>query len=324
MGLGSKIICKADIFLQSENLSETFLMKKYTSWFVQQPYLLLTLTAIIWSTNTIAGKMAVGHISPALLTSMRWSIAVILILPFALPHLKRQWPQIRPHLPFLFILGSVGFTVFNNIMYLALGYTSAINVGILQGSMPLVVFLLNFAIFHIRATWMQIAGFSFTLIGIIITITAGHPLRLLDLSINFGDLIMLVATLAYAGYSVGLRKKPDIHWLSFMAILACSAFLSSLLFTAFEFFRGAIILPDKRALGLGLYIAIFPSLFAQLLWIRGLELIGSNRGGIFINFVPVFSSIFAIVLLSERFHIYHGLSLALVVGGIALAQYKRG
>ena len=198
-------------------------MQKHTNWFVGQPYLLLTLTAMIWSCNAIAGKMAVGHISPALLTTMRWLIALIILLPFALPHLKRQLPELRPHLPFLFLLGGVGFALFNNIMYLALNYTSAINVGIVQGAMPLVVFLLNFALFRIKTNGMQMIGFSLTLIGVILTITRGDPLSLFTQSINFGDLIMLIAIFAYGGYSVGLRNKPQMHWLSFITILTFSA-----------------------------------------------------------------------------------------------------
>ena len=227
-----------------------------------------------------------------------------------------------PHLPFLFILGSTGFALFNNIMYLALNYTSAINVGIEQASMPLVVFLLNFALFRITTSWLQIFGFTLTLIGVVITITNGNPLSIFSQKINFGDLIMLVAILAYGGYSVALRNKPDIHWLSFIAILGFSAFITSLAFSAIELFQGKIILPDMRAMAIVAYIAIFPSIVSQLFWIRGLELIGSNRGGIFINFVPVFSSIFAIIILGENFHFFHAVSLILVVGGIALTQRK--
>jgi drug/metabolite transporter (DMT)-like permease len=295
-------------------------MKKFTDWFVRQPYLLLTLTAMFWSGNAIAGKFAVGHVSPALLTSMRWLFSVAIVLPFALPHLKKELPGLRPHLPFLFFLGSVGFAVFNNVMYLALHYTSAINVGILQGAMPLVVFVLNFALYRITTNSLKFVGFALTLMGIIITITNGNPLSIFKQSTNFGDLIMLVAIFSYGVYSVALRNKPKIHWLSFITILGCSAFITSLFFSLFEWHQGDIILPDTQAFVIIMFIVIFPSIIGQLFWIRGLELIGSNRGGIFINFVPIFSSIFAIILLGERFQFYHGLSLALVVGGVALAQ----
>ncbi|MCP4183872.1 MAG: DMT family transporter [Hyphomicrobiales bacterium] len=297
-------------------------MKKLVFWFVRQPYLLLTLAAMIWGSNAIAGKLAVGHISPALLVSMRWIFAAMVVLPLAWPHLKRDWPTIKPRLPFLFVLGTMGFTLFNNIMYLALYYTSAINVGIEQASMPLMIFLLNFILFRIKTNYLQITGFTLTLVGVVIAVTNGDPLGIFSQSTNFGDLIMLVAVACYAGYSVALKNKPDIHWLSLVSVLGVSALITSFLFTGLEFYRDELVLPNWYAAGIVIYIAIFPSLIAQISWIRGLEMVGSNRGSLFINFVPVFSSAFAIILLGEQFHLYHALALCLVVGGVALAEYK--
>ncbi len=296
-------------------------MQKLIFWFVRQPYLLLTLAAMIWGSNAIAGKLAVGQISPALLVSMRWIFAAMVILPLAWPHLKRDWPTIKQHLPFLFVLGTMGFTLFNNIMYLALYHTSAINVGIEQASMPLMIFLLNFILFRIKTNYLQLTGFTLTLVGVVIAITNGDPLGIFSRSTNFGDLIMLVAVACYAGYSVALKNKPDIHWLSLVSVLGVSALITSFLFTGFEFYRGDLVLPNWYATGIVIYIAIFPSLIAQISWIRGLEMVGSNRGSLFINFVPVFSSAFAIILLREQFHLFHALALCLVVGGVWLAQH---
>lgn len=298
-------------------------MTKAINWFVNQPYLLLTLCAMMWGGNAVAGKLAVGHISPALLTSLRWFFTMMVIMPFAYPHLKRELPGLRPHLPFLFLLGTAGFTIFNNVMYLALNYTSAINVGIEQAAMPLVVFILNFLLFRIKTTSLQIIGFTLTLIGVIIIVTNGNPMGIFNQTMNFGDLIMMLAVLAYGGYSVGLRQKPQMHWLSFIAILGTSALISSLFFTAYEWYSNNVIWPDYRATQLIVYIVIFPSILAQTLWIRGLELIGSSKGGVFINLVPIFGASFAILFLGESFHLYHGVALTMVVGGVALAQAKR-
>jgi len=297
-------------------------MKKLIFWFVCQPYLLLTIAAMLWGSNTIAGKLAVGEISPALLVSMRWVFVAMLVLPIAWPYLKKDWPTIKSHLPFLFLLGTMGFTFFNNIMYLALHYTSAINIGIEQASMPLMIFVLNFILFRIKSNALQLIGFTLTLIGVVTAITNGDPLGIFRQSTNFGDLIMLIAVACYAGYSVALKNKPDIHWLSFMSVLGVSALISSTLFTGYEAYRGDLVLPNWYACGVVVYIAIFPSLIAQIAWIRGLELVGSNGASLFINFVPVFSSAFAIILLGEQFHLYHAIALVLVVGGVALAQYK--
>lgn len=275
---------------------------------------------MMWAGNAIAGKIAVGHISPYLLTSLRWFLAMLIILPFALHHLKRDLPNLKPHLLKLFAMGAVGFTVFNNLMYLSLNFTSAVNVGILQASMPLFVFLLNFLIFGQRANWAQLAGFSITIIGVAIVTGKGSPLSLFADGLNWGDLLMLFAIAIYGAYTVALAKKPSMHWMSFISILGMSALIASLPFVFWEFHSGKLIWPNETGLTVALYTAIFPSICAQVLWMIAVGRIGSNKGGLFINLVPIFSAVFAILLLGEEFHFYHLVSLILVIGGVALAQ----
>ncbi len=146
-------------------------------WLFNQPYVLLVLTALFWGGNAVAGKLAVGHVSPFLLTTLRWILAMAVIYPFALPHIRRDWPVIRKRLVFLSALGAIGFTVFNNLMYTALTFTSALNVAIIQASMPLSVFIFNFLLFGLRATFLQLAGFSLTLVGVLIIAATGRPSR---------------------------------------------------------------------------------------------------------------------------------------------------
>jgi len=289
-------------------------------WLFSQPYLLLVLTALFWGGNAIAGKLAVGHISPFILTSSRWLLAMAIVYPFAIPHLKKDWQKIKPHFWFLVFLGTIGFTIFNNLMYSALVHTSAINVAIVQASMPLSVFALNFLLYKLRATNLQMMGFSLTLIGVIIVASRGDLQSLLQLDFNFGDLLMLIAILTYGVYSVLLKNKPDIHWLSFITILGTSALITSLLFSFWEVQNGSAIFPDIQGWMVIVYTAIFPSILSQVFWMRGLELIGSNRGGVFINIVPIFGSGLAILLLGEQFHLYHAIALVLVIGGVWLAQ----
>ena len=289
-------------------------------WLYGQPYVLLVFTAIFWGGNAIAGKLAVGHISPFTLTCIRWLVAMLIIYPFAIPHLKRDWPQIKAHFVFLFFLGAVGFTLFNNLMYSALVHTSAINVAIVQASMPLTVFALNFILFQLRATALQITGFTLTLIGVMFVAARGNLEILFELDFNIGDLLMLIAIMTYGFYSVLLKNKPNIHWLSFIAVLGTSALAASLVFLAWEIRSETVIWPDMQGWLVVLYTAIFPSILSQVFWMRGLELVGSNQGGVFINLVPVFGSGLAILILGEQFHPYHAIALVLVIGGVWLAQ----
>ncbi|MDP3899078.1 MAG: DMT family transporter [Mesorhizobium sp.] len=283
-------------------------------------YILLLLTTLFWGGNAIAGKLAVGHISPLLLTSARWAFAVAILGAFGWPQLRRDWSVVRRNLPLLILLGALGFTAFNIALYSALNYTSAINVSIEQAGMPMVIFLANFLIFRLRVTWMQIAGFVLSIAGIAIVASHGDPRRLLALDLNFGDALMLVAILVYSAYTVSLRVKPDIHWQSLMIVMCAAALVTSIPFTIAEFHYGAGIWPDARGWAIVAYTVLFPSILAQVFYIRGVEMIGANRAGLFINLVPIFGTLLSIIILGEAFEAYHAVAIVLVMGGIALAE----
>ena len=287
------------------------------------PYLLLTLTTLIWGGNTIAGKLAVGHVSPFSLTFLRWCVALAILLPFSIPYLRKDWDVIKSNLLFIMALGFVGFACFNNMMYLSLNYTTAINAAIIQASMPLIVFFLNFMIFRINVAGFQLIGFLISLAGVLAVITRGDFSAITNGTFNIGDLIMLLAISLYGAYSVMLKEKPQIHLMSLMSVLAFSALLGCIPFTLYEVFTQTLLWPDAQGWGVVIFAAIFPSLISQFSWVMGIEKIGSNRGGLFINLVPVFGAFLAIILLNERFQVFHAIGLVLVLGGIALAQRKQ-
>ena len=287
---------------------------------LRNPYLLLTATALMWGGNAVAGKLAVDHVSPFLLTFLRWVFACLIILPFAVPHLRKDWPLIKQNLLYLFLLGASGFAIFNNLMYLALNHTSAINVAIEQASMPLIVFVLNYILYKTHVTAFQILGFLITLVGVAITATRGNLFDLAGQSLNFGDVTMLFAIMVYGSYSVFLRRKPEIHLWSFICVLGLSALCTTIPFLIYEIANNQLLMPDLQGWGVVLYAAMFPSIVSQLFWVIGLSIIGSNRGGLFINLVPIFGAILAVIILGEKFQTYHAVGMVLVLGGIALAQ----
>ncbi|MCY0148199.1 DMT family transporter [Hoeflea sp. G2-23] len=286
-------------------------------------YLLLTITALTWGGNAVAGKLAVGHISPMLLTSFRWGIALTIVLTFALPQVRRDMRVIRAHLPLLASYGIFGFAFFNVLMYTALTHTTAINVAIEQAGMPMLIFLANFFLFRIKVSFGQFAGFMLTLAGVVITASSGSLERLIGLELNRGDAMMLVAVMLYGSYTVALRYKPAIHWQSLITVMAAAAFLTSLPFAAWEATQDTFIWPDTRGFMLAVYTAVFPSLISQVLFVRGNEIIGSNRAGIFINLVPIFGTLLSVLILGEVLHVYHVIALTLVLGGIWLAEHYK-
>jgi drug/metabolite transporter (DMT)-like permease len=263
-------------------------------------YTLLVFTTLFWACNTIAGKIAVGHVSPMALNALRWAVALALVTALGWRHLARDWPLIRARLPWLVALGTAGFTLFNAALYQALVYTSSVNAAIEQAAIPLVIFVANFIVYRIAATWAQIAGFVMSVAG-----------------------IMLVAILVYGGYTVALRSKPAIHWMSMMIVLCATATVTSLPLMAAEAAWDTLILPDATGWALIVFTALFPSALAQAFYIRGVEMIGANRAGLFINLVPIFATALAVLLLGEAFRAHHALALGLVFGGIWLAERGR-
>ncbi|MGI3128270.1 DMT family transporter [Nitratireductor sp. PBL-C9] len=288
----------------------------------RQAYIFLCLTTLFWGGNAVASRLAVGHVSPMMLTTLRWILSSSLLVFFAWPHLKRDWPAIRAKLPLLAFLGMMGFTGFNALFYSSAQFTSAINIAIEQGAIPMVIFVVNFLLFRLRVTSLQVAGFMLSLVGVAIVASHGEFARLLDLDVNFGDALMLVAVLLYAAYTVGLRLKPDIHWLSLMFVLSLFALLASFPLVAWEAATDRLIVPDAQGWMVVGYVVVFPSLLAQSLYIRGNELIGGNRAGLFINLVPIFGTLLSIVILGEDFFAYHAVALTLVLGGIWLAEHS--
>ena len=287
----------------------------------QNAYLLLLVTMVFWAGNAVAGRFAVGEVSPLVLTWMRWTLGAIVLLGLARHHLRKDWPLLRQHWRYIVVMGMTGFAGFNALLYTALVHTTALNATIVQAGMPMIIFLLNYLIYRTAVHGLQIVGYSVTLIGVLLAASQGQIGQLVGLDINRGDLIMLLAVLVYSSYSVGLRAKPELHWLSFLTVLFVAAALISIPLVLYEATTAAFIWPTSMTgIGVVLYTAIFPSIIGQALFIRAIELIGGNAAGLFVNLVPIFGAILAVLLLGEVFNAHHAIALTLVLGGIMVAQ----
>ena len=283
-------------------------------------YLLLTFTTLCWGANAVFGKLAVGEISPMALVTARWLGASLLLALFAHNHLRRDWRVLRPHLLFVSAMGVLGFTAFNALFYVAAHYTTAVNIGIIQGSMPVFVLIGAFAAYRTRVTMLQAAGVILTMFGVVIVGSGGDLMRLAALAVNPGDVLMVAACALYAGYTVGLRKRPQVSSLSLLAVLAGAAFATSLPLTLAEAALGQFQWPTATGWIIVALVTLFPSFLAQLFFIQGVTLIGPGRAGIFVNLVPVFASVLAVAFLREPFEAFHALALGLVLGGIWLSE----
>lgn len=283
-------------------------------------YLLLTLTTTCWGMNAVLGRLAVGEISPMMLVCMRWLLVVLILSLVSYRHLKNDWAVIKKYIGYMLAMGAFGFTGFNMLFYLAAHSTTAVNIGILQGSIPVFVLIGAFLVFRTRVSLMQSVGVSITIIGVGIVASGGSLARLATFEINQGDALMLLACVLYSGYTVALRYRPEISALSFLTVMATSAFLTSIPFVLIEVNLDHFLTPTLEGWIIVAAASFFPSIIAQISFIAGVRILGPGRAGIFVNLVPIFASIFAVTFLNEPFELFHGVALALVLFGIWLSE----
>ena len=290
--------------------------------FLTNPHFLLTLTSIFWAFNTVAGRAAVGEVSPLLIVSVRWFFVSIILSILCRNQLKEIWRIVNKRLKWIIFMGLFGFTGFNSAYYIAAHNTIAINLGLVQGTMPAFIIIIAWVWLKDKINLTQFLGVLITFLAVLIVVSAGNLSLLLNLELNNGDIIMIFACSLYAVYAVGLRKKPKIGALPLLTFFAYVAFLGSIPGLIFEFFSNQFILPGYRGCIILGVIIIFPSFLAQIFFMKGVEKIGPSRSGLYTNLVPVFSSILAVLFLGENFKFYHFLSLIMIFSGIYLFENK--
>ncbi len=292
----------------------------YGAGSVAQARLLLLATTFMWGSNAVAGRIAVGEVSPMALVACRWIGVMLLLTVVARGAVRADWPAMRRHLPFILLLGGVGYTGFNALFYVAAHSTQAINLGILQGSIPVIVLLGAYLLFRTPVTAAQIVGVAVTLIGVAVLASQGSLDSLLALRFNAGDLLMLGACVCYAGYTLGLQRRPAVSGLAMFAVMAVAALIVALPIAAVEYLLDAWQWPTAKGWAVIGFVVIFPSFLAQLCFLRSVDIVGPGRAGVFVNLVPIFAAALGVFVLGESFELFHGLSLALVLGGIWLAE----
>ena len=288
-----------------------------------QAYCLLILTTLCWGLNAVFARMTAGEISPMLLVSIRWLGTLVLIVFFAGRTILEGLPTIRRHIRYTFLMGLVGLGGFGTLIYYSAYYTTAVNIGIIQGAMPAIVLVGSCWFFRTSVNLVQIVGIVVTMLGVVFVSINGELENLMSLSFNNGDLMMLIAVVFYGAYTVGLRRKHNLSSMVLFASVVGWAFISTLPLTIYEFASGRTVWPDENVWIIVGLIVLLPSFLSQICFIASVKLIGPARSGVFVNLVPVFASVLAVQLLGEAFELYHGISLLLVLSGIYIFErYK--
>ena len=294
-----------------------------SSAFTSAP-LLLSLATLGWAGNTIAGRLAVGEVSPLVIVFMRWTIvfAILLMtkrkeLPAALPKLKGKWPWV-------FMMGALGLSFFNTLFYIAAQSTTAINLGLIQCAMPMFILIGVTLILKTKLTFGQIIGTILTMAGVLLIISKGNFSLLVALQINKGDWIMLGACIFYAGYTIGLQNRPDIDNMTMMTVFAGAAWVLSIPILLIEVTQGTAQWPATQLAWLiVLFISLIPSFISQVFYMRGVDLIGPDRAGVYSNLVPIYSAALGVLILNEAFSLYHFLSIIIVITGLTVISRSK-
>ena len=291
-------------------------------WLNHQPYLLLSLTSLFWAGNIVLGRYVAGHVPPMTLSCIRWIGACLMLLPFAWPHLARDWPALRDRLPYVVGLSATGFAINNALSYWALQFTQAINALLIQSSGPLFVALWSLILFGVRLTWGQLAGIALSLAGVLTIILRGDLTALATIRPNIGDVMFTGALIAFGLYSALMPRRPVTHPLSLICFtMACGALLL-LPLSIWEYANGITLKFDAITMITLVYVVIFPSTLAYLFFNRGIAMIGPNRAAPFFHLVPVFGSVMAILLLGEEPRLFHLAGYVMVFAGVVIASRK--
>ena len=288
-------------------------------------YIFLIFATLFWSGNFIVGKAAsLFEIPPFTLNFYRWLFAWLILAPFTLKEIFKKKNYILRNINLILILGITSITVFNSIVYYSLNFTQVISGVLMISTIPVMIIFFCWILKIERTNFYQILGVIFSLLGVVVIVTEADLGKLLNLNFNKGDLWMVVAMFSWAMYSALLRKKKfELSQISFLQTIISAGLILLLPAYLIEMalgYRLNIHLPFILTLS---YVVLFPGLASFFFWIKGISIIGSNRAGIFLHLMPIFSTVMAILIFKEKFMTFHLIGALLIVTGIILSSKGR-
>ena len=283
------------------------------------PYLLLTSAIFFWALNWVAGRALRDDVPSYSLAFWRWVSAIVLMLPFAWPHLVRGWPAMRRSWPIMLALGMLGTTFCNLASYGGLKYTTAVSGSILNSFVPVLIIAISWAFLGQRLRASQWVGVAISLCGVLTIVGRGDPMVILSLKLNVGDLWIFASMLLWALYTVCLRWRPlDVHPLGLLAANAIVGVVAMLPVYLWSLAKGMHITWTAGAVAGLAYVGVFPSVVGYIFWNHGVARVGPSKAGMFMHLMPVFASLLAIVFLGEHLRPFHIVGMAAILGGIWL------
>jgi len=292
-------------------------------WLVNRGYLLMVITALLWSGNAVIGRAVHETVPPIALNFWRWMVTLPVFLALAWPHVRKDWPLVRRHWPILLLLAILGIAVYNTFIYIAVNTTTAINVLLINSGRPVVIVFLSYALFREKVTSLQAAGFVLALSGTLVILARGNLDALIKVRFIAGDLWVVVATVCWAFYTVLFPKRPAIHPTNLMLVTIVMGLAILLPFYLWEalLVRSMPFAPRTYwAVG---YLGLLAGGLAYMCFNRTVEVLGANRAGMTSYLVPIVGTTLAIVFLGEQFHAFHVAGIGLILIGVILATRRR-
>ncbi|MES2298843.1 MAG: DMT family transporter [Pseudomonadota bacterium] len=291
--------------------------------------LLLTIPPLMWAGNAVVGRLVHTMVPPLTLNFLRWLIALLILLPLAGSVLRPASGMWRAWRRFA-LLGLLGIGLYNSLQYMALQSSSPINVTLVASSMPVSTLLVGALFFGVPVRRAQLGGAVLSIAGVLLVLARGDWAQLLALRLVPGDLLMILATLAWAFYSWLLTRPREpiairADWAAFLLAQVCYGVMWSALFAGAEWTAATRTIAWSWPLAAALlYVAIGPAIIAFRCWGAGVQRAGPGVSAFFVNLTPVFTAILSAAFLGEAPHLYHLAAFALIVGGIALSALPSG
>jgi drug/metabolite transporter (DMT)-like permease len=284
------------------------------------PYLLLSLTSVIWAGNFIVGRALREDISAVELNLWRWTLALVILFPLSYRQLRQHWPLLIQHWRLLSLLGFSGIAAFHTSVYAALKTTTAVNAILFLSLSPVLIVIGSRISGKDSITGRQLLGILVSLAGAIVLVVRGEFATLVDLHFYRGDLWMLFAVTMWSVYSILLKQKPAaLPQLSMLTGSAICAVAMLLLIFVFTQHGHSSVAWSGRVIFALLYVGILASIVAFLFWNKGVAEVGPNRAGVFLHLMPVFGALLSVVFLNEGIAVYHLVGAALVFSGLTLS-----
>lgn len=286
-------------------------------------YLFAVIATVIWSGNFIVARGLNESIPPVSLAFWRWLVAIIIFLPFGLKPLILEWRIIKKNFLFLSIVSILGISIFNTLIYIAGQTTTAINLSLISITFPIFILIISRLFLNEKITTNKILGIIIVVFGVLLLITKGNIADLFLIEFVLGDFWMLLASLIFAIYSILLKYKPkELSLLPFQLITFIIGLFYLLPFYIWEYATSPSLVLDSSIIGSILYVGVFASLIAFIMWNKSIVSIGATKAGLIYYTLPLFSGFLAYVFLDEHVSAIHLYSLLLIIFGILTAIYS--